>query len=228
RQGSVAFGLHVVSALALVDTRHEYYRVFDVYVPIALAAFVVFAGAIVWAALRYRGRSPAAASRRHESNRLEAGYALILACIVAFLLYVTFSAEHQVDVVSAHERPSLTIDVTASQWEWTFRYPAYGITQRSGFVGSQPLVVPVDTAVRFNLLSADVIHSFWIPQLRFKRDLLPGETEPVTLDFDQVGTFGGQCGEFCGLRHAEMVFTVTVVSGQRFQVWARSGGRRPE
>ncbi len=215
-------------ALALVDTRQEYYRVFDVYMPIALAVFVVFVAAIVWTAVRYRGRAPASASRRQESNRVEAGYALMLACVVGFLLYITFSAEHQVDVVSAHQRPSLIVDATGSQWEWTFRYPAFGITQQSGFVGAQPLVVPVDEAVRFNLVSADVIHSFWIPQLRFKRDLFPGTTEHVTLDFDRAGTFGGMCGEFCGLRHAEMVFTVKAVTRQRFLVWARSGGRRPE
>jgi cytochrome c oxidase subunit 2 len=207
-------------APALVDTRHQYAHVFSIYVPIAIGVFAVVVGAIVFAVLRYHRRPPSAAARWHENNPLEGGYALVLAAVVAFLLYVSFSAEHQVDTVSAHEQPRLTVDVTGSKWEWTFRYPSYGITELSGAVGRQPLVVPVNEPIRFNLTSADVIHAFWVPELRFKRDLIPGTTESVTLDFDHAGTFGGQCAEFCGLRHADMVFTVRAVSAAQFATWA--------
>jgi cytochrome c oxidase subunit 2 len=207
-------------APALVDTRREYAHVFSIYVPIAIGVFAVVVCTIAVAVLRYRRRPPSAAARWHENNPLEGGYALVLAAIVAFLLYVSFSAEHQVDTVSAHERPRVTVDVTGSKWEWTFRYTSYGITELSGAVGRQPLVVPVDEPIRFNLTSADVIHAFWVPELRFKRDLIPGTTESVTLDFDHAGTFGGQCAEFCGLRHADMVFTVRAVSPAQFASWA--------
>jgi cytochrome c oxidase subunit 2 len=144
-----------------------------------------------------------------------------------FLLYLTFAAEHRVDTVSAHERPSLTVDVTGAKWEWTFRYPVYGITRRSGTVGRQPLVVPTGEAVRFNLATTDVIHAFWVPEVRYKRDLIPGATESVTLMFPDAGTFQGQCAEFCGLRHAEMLFTVRAVAPAVFASWARSGGEGP-
>ncbi len=207
-------------APALVDTRHEYAHVFSIYVPIAIGVFAVVVAAIAFAVLRYRRRPPSAAARWHENNRLEGGYALVLAAVVAFLLYVSFSAEHQVDTVSAHQRPSLTVDVVGSKWEWTFHYPATSITEYSGTVGHEPLVVPVGEPIRFNLTSADVIHAFWVPELRFKRDLIPGTTESVTLDFDHAGTFGGQCAEFCGLRHADMVFTVRAVSPAQFATWA--------
>jgi cytochrome c oxidase subunit 2 len=207
-------------APALVDTREQYTHVFSIYVPIAIGVFAVVVSAIAVAVLRYRRRPPSAAARWHENNPLEGGYALVLAAVVAFLLYVSFSAEHQVDTVSAHEQPRLTVDVTGSKWEWTFRYPASGFSELSGTVGRQPLVVPVDEPIRFNLTSADVIHAFWLPELRFKRDLIPGTTESVTLDFDHAGTFGGQCAEFCGLRHADMVFTVRAVSPAQFATWA--------
>lgn len=213
--------------LALVDTRHEYQHVFSIYVPIAIGVFVLVVAAILFAVLRYRRRPPSDAARWHENNPLEGGYALVLAAVVAFLLYVTFAAEHETDVVSAREQPALTVDVTASKWEWTFTYPRYGITERSGTVGRQPLVVPVNEAVRFDLTSLDVIHAFWIPYLDYKHDLIKGSTQRVTLDFPKAGRFSGECAEFCGLRHSDMVFFVRAVSPAQFAAWASSGGRAP-
>jgi cytochrome c oxidase subunit 2 len=212
---------------ALVDTRREYQHLFSIYVPIAVGVFAVIVLAIALCVLRYRRRQPQDAARWHEHNRLEGGYALMLAAVVAFLLYLTFTAEHRVDTVSAHERPSVTVDVTGAKWEWTFRYPAYGITRRSGTVGRQLLVVPTGEAVRFNLATTDVIHAFWVPEVRYKRDLIPGATESVTLMFPDAGSFQGQCAEFCGLRHADMLFTVRAVTPAAFARWARSGGQGP-
>jgi cytochrome c oxidase subunit 2 len=212
---------------ALVDTRREYQHLFSIYVPIAAGVFAVIVLAIGLCVLRYRRRRPQDAARWHEHNRLEGGYALMLAAVVAFLLYLTFTAEHQVDTVSAHERPSVTVDVTGAKWEWTFRYPAYGVTRRSGTVGRQQLVVPTGEAVRFNLATTDVIHAFWVPEVRYKRDLIPGATESVTLMFPDAGTFQGQCAEFCGLRHADMLFTVRAVAPAAFASWARRRGEGP-
>ncbi|MGZ4326896.1 MAG: cytochrome c oxidase subunit II [Solirubrobacteraceae bacterium] len=211
--------------LALVDTRHDYEHLSSIYIPIAIGVFAVVVLAILFCVLRYRRRPPERAARWHENNRLEGGYALVLAGVVAFLLYLTFTAEHRVDTVSARERPSVIVDVTGSKWEWTFRYRDYGITQRTGTVGRQPLVVPTGQAVHFNLSTTDVIHAFWVPEVRFKRDLIPGATQSVTLVFPDAGTFQGQCAEFCGLRHADMVFIVRAVAPATFAAWARSGGK---
>jgi cytochrome c oxidase subunit 2 len=215
------------AAAALVDTRHEYEHLFSIYVPIAIGVFAVIVLAIAYCLLRYRRRPSELAARWHENNRLEGGYAIVLTCVVAFLLYLTYTAEHRVDTVSARERPSVTVDVTGSKWEWTFHYRDHGITRRSGTIGRQLLVVPTGQAVRFNLSTVDVIHAFWVPAVRFKRDLIPGATESVTLVFPDAGTFQGQCAEFCGLRHADMVFSVRAVAPAAFAAWARSGGKAP-
>jgi cytochrome c oxidase subunit II len=208
------------TAAALVSTRAEYAHLFAVYVPIAAAVFGIVLLLVGGAVVRYRnGGTP---SRRNDSTLLEGSYALLLVCIVGFLLYETFSAEHQVDTVANRERPSLTIDVTAARWEWAFAYPGHGITSRSGRIGHQPLVVPADRAIRFNLASQDVIHSMWIPALDFKRDLIPGYTEHVTLTFTKQGSFGGECAEFCGDYHSEMIFEVHVLSAGRFARWLAS------
>ncbi len=210
---------------ALVDTSHEYTHLFGIYVPIAVGVFALIFVVGAFALLRYRRRAPAQAARWHEHNPLEAGYALLLTLTVAFLLYLTFSAEHRVDTLANQEVPSVTVDVTAAKWEWTFSYPAYGITQHSGTVGRQPLVVPVGQPVRVDLTSTDVIHAFWIPHVRYKHDAIPGSTQVMTLTFPQTGLFQGACAEFCGLRHSDMLFNVRVLPAAQFSRWAHSGGR---
>ncbi|MGA9857313.1 MAG: cytochrome c oxidase subunit II [Solirubrobacteraceae bacterium] len=211
--------------IALISTRDQYNALFSVYVPIAAGVFVIVVLVVFGAVLRYRGRAPQAAARWSESNRLEAGYAAFLVFVVAFLLFLTFSAEHRVDTVANRERPTLTVDVIGAKWEWEFDYPRYGIVRRSGTVGRQPLVVPAGQAIRFNLTSLDVIHSFWIPELEYKHDLIPGSVQHQVLTFTRTGLFSGQCAEFCGLRHADMVFSVRVVTPSVFSVWAHSKGQ---
>jgi cytochrome c oxidase subunit 2 len=214
-----------VTSLALISTRHEYNSLASIYLPIAAAVFVIVVLAVTLAIVRYRRRPvPAQFS---ENNPLEAAYALGLVAIVAFLLYLTYSAEHRVDTVSAHETPAVTVNVLAAKWEWQFSYPRYGITLRSGAVGEQPLVLPAGQAIRFNLASLDVIHAFWVPQLTFKWDAIPGATQSKTLTFEHPGLYPGQCAEFCGLRHPEMIFNVRVVSPAAFARWAQSQGRPP-
>lgn len=215
-------GALVISA-ALVDTRQQYDRLFSIYIPIAIGVFLVIVLAVGIAVLVFRRRPPERAARWYENNRLEGSYAVLLSCVAAFLLYVTFTAEHKVDTVSDQEHPAVVVNVTASKWEWTFTYPAYGFSVRSGAVGRQPLVVPAGEAVRFNLTSADVIHAFWIPALRYKHDAIPGSIQVFTLTFSN-GLFPGQCAEFCGLRHADMILTARGVSPAAFIAWARSKG----
>jgi cytochrome c oxidase subunit 2 len=212
-----------VRLLSIVDTRKVYDWVFNIYVPIAIGVIVVFSVLIIGTVLVFRRNGKA--SRRHENNLLEGGYAVLLTLVAAFLLYITFTAEHRTDVATANERAAVTIDVTASRWEWVFQYPGHGITHESGAVGSQPLVVPTGEPVRFVLRSDDVIHSFWIPAIKFKHDAIAGSTQSVTLDFDRTGRFSGSCSEYCGLFHAYMVFTVDVLTPGRFHAWLTSGGR---
>jgi cytochrome c oxidase subunit II len=214
----------VLIAPALVSTRGQYDRVASVYLPIAIGVFVLIVLVVLGAVLIFRRRPPERAARWHEHNPIEGTYALLLACTAAFLLYLTFSAEHKTDTVSNRQHPAVVINVIASKWEWTFRYPAYGFSVRSGTVGRQPLVVPANRPVRFNLTSLDVIHSFWIPALRFKHDAISGSNQIITLTFGP-GTFPGQCAEFCGLRHSDMVFTAYSVSPSAFASWARNKGK---
>jgi heme/copper-type cytochrome/quinol oxidase subunit 2 len=145
-------------APALVSTRQQYDHLFHIYLPIAIGVFAFIVVVTLLAILIFRRRPRERAARWHENNPLEGTYALLLACTAAFLLYLTFGAEHKVDTVSNQERPAVAINVIGSKWEWTLAYPRYGFSVRSGTVGRQAFVVPAGEAIRFNLYSADVIH----------------------------------------------------------------------
>jgi cytochrome c oxidase subunit 2 len=206
----------------LVSTRHEYDRVADVYLPVAIVVFAIVVVLLAVMLVRYRAREGRPPSRRAERNRLEALYAVVLLGIVAALLAVTYSAEHQIDTVAARERPALTVDVTASKWEWHFYYPSLGVDRYSGAAGHQPLVVPTDTAIRFRMVSLDVIHSFWVPELDFKRAIIPGAATSAVLTFTRPGSFSGECAEFCGVYHFQMTFTVDALTPGAFARWERA------
>jgi cytochrome c oxidase subunit 2 len=218
-------GVHAVAGL--VSTHRQYDHLFSIYVPIGVGILALIALGMPLVALIYRRRPREKAARWHEQHLVEGTYAVILAGVVAFLLWETFTAEHKVDVVANQEPGGVTIDVVASRWEWTFTYPRYHITLRGGQTGAATFTVPVNQPVHFRLTSQDVIHAFWIPALDYKHDNFPGSTQEVTLTFTQPGRFAGQCAEFCGYGHSEMVFNARAVSGARFAAWAASGGRRP-
>jgi cytochrome c oxidase subunit II len=205
---------------AAVDTRHEYTHLFDIFVPIALVVFTLFAGAILFAVLRYRRSGPARG--RIDAPVAELLYVLTLAGIVGFLASQTFKTEARVDRVSS--RPALQVDVTAAKWSWRFSYPAYGISIVSSDVHPATMLVPANQTVRFRLVSLDVIHSFFIPALRFKRDAFPGKATTFDLDFDRP-RFMGECAEFCGLHHADMRFSVESLPAPEFRQWALSKQR---
>jgi cytochrome c oxidase subunit 2 len=108
---------------------------------------------------------------------------------------------------------ALTIDVTGRQWFWDVRYPQQRI------VTANELHIPVGQPVQLRVRTADVIHSFWVPALNRKIDMIPGHTNTVTLKADRAGTYRGQCAEFCGLQHANMAFYVVADPPARFQAW---------
>ena len=165
------------TVVGLIDTRTEYDHLFSIYVPIAIGVFVVVAGAIVLAAVLRLSPPPAGACRplAREQSRSRRPTRWLLACVVGVpaLHHFHRRAPGRRRRRAGAAEPS-TSTSSASKWEWTFGYPAYGITQQSGTVGRQPLVVPADEAVRFNLTSVDVIHSFWIPAAALQARPDPG------------------------------------------------------
>lgn len=107
----------------------------------------------------------------------------------------------------------LTIRVVGHLWWWEVEYPGQGI------VTANEIHIPAGAPVRLELTSADVIHSFWVPQLHGKMDMLPGATTVFWIEADRPGTYRGQCAEFCGVQHAHMAFVVEALAPQDFEAW---------
>jgi cytochrome c oxidase subunit II len=108
---------------------------------------------------------------------------------------------------------ALVIEVVGHQFWWEVRYPEQGVTVRD------ELHLPVGRRINLQLTSADVIHSFWVPELAGKIDLLPDGTNTLVLEADQPGVHTSRCAEFCGLEHTRMVMTVVAESEERFAAW---------
>jgi cytochrome c oxidase subunit II len=189
---------------------------------LVLSAVVFFAvaGLIVYSAFRYRAR-PADADREppqvYGSAQVEAAWTVIPLVLVVILLLAT--ARVITDVQAAPAPPTaLTVTVIGHQWWWEIRYPTLGI------VTANELHIPVtDSSEKrptfVTLQSADVDHSFWIPRLAGKTDLIPGRTNRMWVEPFQTGTFLGQCAEYCGTEHALMLLRVVVDSPEAFQRW---------
>jgi cytochrome c oxidase subunit 2 len=193
-----------------------------VFVGTSIVVGGVVLGLILFSAIRYRGGRHGEPARFSQHVPLEITYTAIPVLIVAALFWLTFRTEQTVDSISTP--PAVTVGVTAFDWSWRFAYQGTDV-EIVGRTGTPPtLVLPEGRVVRIVLHSADVIHSFYVPDLLFKRDAIPGRTNVFQIVPNRIGTFDGQCAEFCGLDHAVMTFDVRVVSGPEFDAWLARGG----
>jgi len=172
--------------------------------------------------LRFRSSSREVPAREESSRAAEGAYALVVGCVVAALLFLTYDSMSDIEA-SERQARGPRVDVTAAKWNWTFHYPDYGVTQLGSDRRPTTLVVPVDTPVRFRMTSIDVIHAFWVPVQRFKRDAFPARTTTFVLRFGREGFMqrAGECNQFCGLLHSSMDFNVDVVGKTEFRRWLR-------
>jgi cytochrome c oxidase subunit 2 len=215
-----------VVLVAVVDTRKEFEDLASTYLPIAIVVFALVLLATIVPLFLFRARKPGLPSQREEPAWLPIVYGAVLVAVVAVLTTLTFNAQDKISAKVVH--PGLQVNVTAAKWNWRFDYPAQHISQIGGDSTPTSLVVPADTNVRFNLISLDVIHSFWIPYVRFKRDAFPRRSTSFVLSFPGVGYHtAGRCAEYCGLKHDQMIFNVEVMSRAGFNQWVsqRQGAR---
>jgi len=185
-----------------------------------LVVFLLVFGLIMYSAIRFRRRSEDEVPTQIRYNLpIEALYTFAPVIVVAIFFYHTVSAQNA--MLETVDNPDHTITVVGSKWQWAFTYNdetavdgqnVYDVGTPEDFAD---LYLPVDESVRFNLVSPDVIHSFWVPEFYFKMDVIPGKGPQVN-SFDltptREGTFTGRCAELCGLYHSRMLFKVHVVS----------------
>ena len=217
--------------LALESNSQDFQGLFTLYLVIALAIAGLVLGAIAFAVIRYRERDGRKPREVRGLKPLEAVWVASVAGLVVLLIVSTFRTDDRIESVSAN--PAQRIDVLAFQWGWRFSYPGTGITTVGEGDNPPTLVVPAGETVQFDLLSRDVIHAFWIPELRFKRDAFPDRTTTFDMVFEPGVTTTARCAEFCGFGHDNMDFQVVSMSPPDFERWlsshegdaARSGDR---
>jgi cytochrome c oxidase subunit II len=207
----------VVRGLPFADSRSQFGDLFSVYEWLMIAVTAVVFGLVLFAVFRYRSRPGEYPRGKDKHTALESVYAVVLTAVAIVLVSLTFRTEDKVDAVAS--AGGLRVDVVAFQWQWRFSYPQYGKVVLGTSERDPTLVLPVGTVVRFDGVSRDVIHSFWIPAARFKRDEFPKRHSQWDLTFDRTGTYIGRCAEFCGLHHTDMDFFVRVVPMAQFRKW---------
>ncbi len=181
---------------------------------ITAGVFVLVETLLLYAVVRFRARDPQAIPPQiHGNNALEISWTTATALGLAVIFAMTWRT---MAATSAPQVDALPVKVIGHQWWWEFQYPTLGITT------ANELVIPVGRPVRMIVTSADVIHSFWVPQLGGKMDAIPGRENVLWLQSDVEGIYHGQCAELCGISHANMRLQVRVVSDAEFQRWVEA------
>ncbi len=195
----------------------DIFRLWQGAVIAALAVGAIVCCLIFYVIIRFRRRDDEIPSQHAANIPLEIAYTIIPLLIVAGLFYFTTTTQDRVDNIS--NTPAVRINVTAFQWGWKFQYTDTPVVISSQGAEKPKLVLPVDQTTRITLTGIDVVHNFFVPEFLFKRDATPGLVTSFDLHPVKTGTYLGHCAEFCGLRHAEMLFDVSVLSRADYGRW---------
>lgn len=201
---------------------------FNTLLWVMVAVFALVEGALVYAAIRFRRRpGQGLPNQVHGNTPLEVTWT-----IIPTILILALGAWSVITLFELEQPPAsaagnvLEVNVTGHQWWWEFEYPnADGNGKR--ITTANELRVPVDRAIRVTLRSDDVIHSFWIPKLAGKKDVIPTRNNQLWFLAEETGTYYGQCAEFCGIAHALMKFRVRALPEEEYLQWVESYGQPP-
>jgi cytochrome c oxidase subunit II len=186
---------------------------FNLTVILAAFVFVVVNAILLYVLVKFRARpGDPLPPQTHGNARLEIGWTIPPVILLAIIAVPTVQT-----IFRTYEVPASDVRVVAvgKQWWWEFNYPELGI------ITANEMHVPVGEMVTLELESTDVIHSFWIPRLAAKRDMIPGRTNTLWFTADEPGEFLGQCAEFCGASHANMNIRVFVHARDEYDAWVQ-------
>jgi cytochrome c oxidase subunit 2 len=216
---------------------------FKITLAIALVIFVLVEAGLLYALLKFRARKGAVAAQIRGNNRLEWGWTVGATVILLALAIVTFAKLSSIEnpsnsgpeadklasnglLYASSERKlppggkSLTIKVVGRQYIWQYFYP--GASEPDGLgapYSYEEMVVPTKTTITLDIASADVVHSWWVPQLGGKFQAVPGYHNYTWFKVEKPGVFRGQCALLCGRGHARMIATVKAVPPAQFDQW---------
>jgi cytochrome c oxidase subunit 2 len=177
---------------------------------LAVAVYLVVGGLIIVASVRGRRRGAVEGARRLDDYFIWIGG---LGVPVLILMFIAFLTVHTGAALRAPATNALPIHVVGKQWWWAVDYPGTNV------VTANEMHVPVGQPLEIRLESDNVVHSFWVPQLAGKLDVIPGQPNVLRFTVRKAGVYRGVCAEFCGLQHARMGFRVIAMSPGDFAIW---------
>jgi cytochrome c oxidase subunit II len=210
--GGCSWNLPMSTVEPRSDLARSILSVYGLITWVTVGIFAVVAVLLAWVLVRYRDRPGAGLPAQiHGHSALEIGWTIAPALVLLMIAVPT------VRVIFQTQQPpppnALRIIVRGWQWWWEFRYPTLDV------VTANELYLPVGRTVVLQLEGPDVIHSFWVPRLGGKRDVIPGRHNDIVVTPDTPGEYLGQCAEFCGASHANMRLRVVVVPPDAFERW---------
>ncbi len=188
-------------------------RLLDVMIVLSSFVFSIVIVMLAYALWRWRAKPGDESDGEpiHGNTKLEIAWTAIPTVIVLFAAAYSWIT---LDNIEARDSDRMVVNVTSQQYAWGFQYPAQGAIE------TRELHVPVDRQVEFKMHALDVIHSFWVPEWRIKKDNVPGITTRAIITPDKEGTFTLICTELCGYGHSTMRAKVVVESQAAFDTWA--------
>ena len=202
---------------------------FDVLIWTMAIVFVLVEGVLLYAIIRFRRRPGQGLPEQvHGNTPLEITWTVIPTILILGLgIWSVITLFELENPPAADAANALDVTVTGHQWWWEFEYPDADGNGKHIVTGNE-LRIPVGRAVQINLESDDVLHSFWVPKLAGKVDVVPTRQNKMWFKADETGTFYGQCAEFCGTSHALMKFRVEVLTEDAYNAWVVGYGQPPQ
>jgi cytochrome c oxidase subunit 2 len=186
-----------------------------VLLTVSIVVYVVVMAALLWALVRERQVTDDQPQTTRRLGTIVAA-AVVLTAVVLVTLTAASAAVGR-GLTAPKGETEIVVDIVGHQWWWDFQYRSH--TSADLISSPNELHIPVGVPIVLRAQSRDVIHSFWVPNLHGKRDLIPGQTTPLWIQADLPGVYRGQCAEFCGHQHAKMAFNVVAEPMANFQAW---------
>lgn len=184
--------------------------------------FVLVEAALVYMIFKFRMKNEDDVPQQtHGNNTLEVTWTVIPVILLAIIMIPTIQVLFYSSNAPAEAKDEYTLEAIGHQWWFEFRYPNPANPEEE-IVTANEVYIPVGEPVKINLESVDVIHSFWVPKLAGKVDMVPSEGNHMWFQADEPGEYFGQCAEYCGTSHANMKFKVIAKSSSDFRAWLSS------
>jgi cytochrome c oxidase subunit 2 len=210
-----------MNSASLISAREA--DIYRILLYMSAGVLLIVWGLLLYNIIKFRAKDedkdwvPPQTYREHTIEAIYTGIPILVVILIFIMMLGTMRAI----AAPAPKSTDLNVHIIGHRWWWEFDYPDLKITT------ANELHIPVGATVQVKLDSMDVIHSFYVPQLSGKTDVIPGVTNTMWLTSNKVGQFHGQCSEYCGLNHANMRFTVFVDSKADFDAWVANQQKPP-